>query len=64
MSSKDQCPLHLQGFTQINPNQIRQDELLNSALPNLCKQTGVSYIKRIFEIVHREVIITFYFNQR
>ena len=51
------------GFTQIDPDTIQRNELCKSALPNLCQKTGITYIKRIFEKLTREIIITFYYNQ-
>jgi len=51
------------GFTQIDPNTIRGQDLCKSALPNLCQKSGTSYIKRIFEKLTRQIIITFYYNQ-
>lgn len=51
------------GFTHIDPNTIGIQDLCKSALPNLCQKTGTSYVKRIFERLTRQIIITFYYNQ-
>ncbi|UJR16205.1 hypothetical protein I4U23_003115 [Adineta vaga] len=51
------------GFTQIDPNSIRKEDLCKSALPNLCQKDGISYMKRICDKLTREIIITFYYNQ-
>ncbi|CAF1108707.1 unnamed protein product [Adineta ricciae] len=51
------------GFTQIDPSSIHREDLCKSALPNLCHKDGISYMKRIFEKLTREIVITFYFNQ-
>jgi len=51
------------GFTQFNPNSLQRSDLCKSALPNLCQKTGTSYLKRIFETLTRDIIITFYYNQ-
>jgi len=51
------------GFTQLDPNSIPRNDLNRSALPNLSKQTGTSYIKRISDVLTKNCIITLYFNQ-
>lgn len=51
------------GFTQFNPNFLQPEDLCKSALPNLCSKTGTSYLKRIFETLTRDIVITFYYNQ-
>ena len=47
----------------MDPDTIQRQELCKSALPNFCQKTGTSYVKRIFEKLTREIIITFYYNQ-
>ena len=51
------------GFTQVDPDSIQRSDLCKSALPNLCQKDGASYIKRIFEKLSRQIVITFYYNQ-
>ncbi|CAF1106698.1 unnamed protein product [Rotaria sordida] len=51
------------GFIQINPDSIQRQELCKSAIPNICQKTGISYVKRIFERLTRQTVITFYYNQ-
>ncbi|CAF2400843.1 unnamed protein product [Rotaria sp. Silwood2] len=51
------------GFIQIDPGSIQRHELYKSAIPSICQKTGVSYVKRIFERLTRQTVITFYYNQ-
>lgn len=52
------------GFTQKDPATIQQRDLLKSALPTICQQTTVSYVKRIFEKLTRYTIVIFYYNEQ
>ncbi|CAF1398720.1 unnamed protein product, partial [Rotaria sordida] len=51
------------GFTQIDPNTIQIHELCKSAVPNICQKTGLSYVKRIFDKLTNQTVISFYYNQ-
>ncbi|CAF3368499.1 unnamed protein product [Rotaria sp. Silwood1] len=51
------------GFIQMDPGSIQRHELCKSAIPNICQKTGISYVKRIFERLTRQTVITFYYNQ-
>ncbi len=58
---KEQVVLIL-GFTQVDPNTIRQDDLPKSALPNLSPSNKFSYVKRLYETLTKQLCIIFYYN--
>ncbi|CAF0976641.1 unnamed protein product [Rotaria magnacalcarata] len=51
------------GFIQTNPDNIQSRDLCKSAIPSICQKTVVSYVKRIFDKLTRNTVITFYYNQ-
>lgn len=50
------------GFTQVDPNTIRQEDLPKSALPNLNLTNKFSYVKRLYETLTKQLCIIFYYN--
>ncbi|CAF5125701.1 unnamed protein product, partial [Rotaria sp. Silwood1] len=47
------------GFTQVDPNTIRQEDLPKSALPNLSSTNKCSYVKRLYETLTKQLCIIF-----
>ena len=56
------CLCHITGFTQVDPNTIRQEDLPKSALPNLSPTNKCSYVKRLYETLTKQLCIIFYYN--
>ena len=52
------------GFTQIDPSSLQKQDLCKSAIPNLCRKSGVSYVRRLCDDFSKQMVITFYYTRR